>query len=93
MFGTFFDGRFTADGNVKPDKTDKVSKGIETGRFDTSLTTTSIKLSERAVSKGALKGLDLGVEPPCMLYKLEKLALTKGQRQLLIPPTMANLPR
>ena len=37
MFGTFFDGRLTADGNVKPDKTDKVSKGIETGHFDTSL--------------------------------------------------------
>ena len=39
---TFFDGRLTADGNVKPDKTDKVScisKGIETGRFDTSLST------------------------------------------------------
>ena len=37
MFGTFFDGRLTADGNVKRDKTDKVSKGIETGLFDTSL--------------------------------------------------------
>lgn len=39
MFGTFFDGLLTADGNVKPDKTDKVTKGIETGRFDTSLST------------------------------------------------------
>ena len=55
MFGTFFDGHLTADGNVKRDKTDKVSKGIltweyrglqgvtkgykgiETGRFDTSV--------------------------------------------------------
>ena len=37
MFGTFFDGRLTADGNVKRDETDKASKGIETGRFDTSL--------------------------------------------------------
>ena len=43
MFGTFFDGRLTADGNVKRDKTDKVSKGIETGRFDTSLS--SVKLN------------------------------------------------
>ena len=80
MFGTFFDGRLTADGNVKLDKTDKVSKGIWSFRYELkqwNWTTTSIKWSERAVSKGALKGLDPGVEPPCMLYNPEKLALPR----------------